>query len=66
MKSVMVSETLMTYPNHNLPYNINTDVLDYQMGTVLVQNGKAAAYCSKKFNKAQEHYSTMEKELLSI
>lgn len=66
MKSVMASDVLLTYPNHNLPFQVYTDSSDYQMGAAIIQNGKVIAYWSRKLNSAQKAYSTMEKELLAV
>jgi hypothetical protein len=66
MKAVMSADTLMQYPNINIPFNFYTDSSDYQMGVVIMQNGKPVAYWAWKLNEAQRNYPTMEKELLAI
>jgi hypothetical protein len=44
MRVVMSADTLMQYPNINIPFEIYTDSLDYQMRAVIIQNGKPVAY----------------------
>jgi hypothetical protein len=45
MKSLIThKEVLLTYPDHNLPFKIQTDMSDYQIGSVIKQEGKPLAY----------------------
>jgi hypothetical protein len=66
MKRIISRETLLAYPNFNLPFEIHTDASHQQLGAVIAQNGCPIAFYSRKLNSAQTRYTTTERELLSI
>ena len=66
LKKMVSEETLLTYPNWDIPFTIHTDASDYQLGAVISQNDKPIAFFSRRLSKAQKNYTTTEKELLSI
>ena len=62
----MLREVLLTYPDFNKPFEIYTVASKYQLGAVVLQNGKPIAYYSRKLSKSQLNYTTTKRELLTI
>ena len=58
MKSILSTDVSLSYPNHNLSFEIYSDSI--------LQNDRSVAYWSCKLNSTQRNYITMEKELLAI
>ena len=65
-KAIMVEDVLFRYPDHNLPLHICTDVSDFQIGSVILQQNIPVAYYSCILSIAQQSYTTIEKELLLV
>ena len=71
LKAILRSEPVLLAPNFNKEFKLAVDASDVGAGGVLLQeddNGvdDPVCYFSKKFNKHQKNYSTVEKEFLSL
>jgi hypothetical protein len=66
MKALLVANTLMRYPAHNLPYQSFADASDYQLGSVIMQNDLPVAYYSLKLSAAQKNYAIIDKAILYV
>jgi hypothetical protein len=70
LKAVLTEEPLLQYPDFNKPFKITCDASNYAIGCVLSQGkiGKdlPIACASRTLNRAEQNYSTTEKELCAI
>jgi hypothetical protein len=66
VKRVMSREAILSFPDFTKEFHIYTDASEYQLGAVIMQEGKPIAFYSRKLNSAQRRYTTGEQELLSI
>ena len=70
LKTALITEPILQYPDFSQPFNLTTDASGYAVGGILSQGpiGKdlPIAYASRLLNPAEQNYSTIEKECLAI
>ena len=70
-KAILLSEPFLLAPDYDKPFTLCTDASDKAVGSCLMQcdgDGidRPVCYYSKKLNKHQLNYSTIEKEALAL
>ncbi|KAL4154336.1 hypothetical protein QTP88_000215 [Uroleucon formosanum] len=70
LKQKLVEAPVLQYPDFERPFILTTDASQFAIGSILSQGtpgqDRPIAYASRTLNKAEQAYSTTEKELLSI
>ena len=61
IKQIVARDTLLIYPDFNEPFYIHTDASDFQLGSLISQNGKPIPFYSRKLAPAQSRYTVTEK-----
>ena len=49
---------MLVYPNFSKKCIVYADASDYQLGSVIAQEGKPISFFGRKLNKAQRNYTT--------
>ncbi len=71
IKALLCSEPVLSAPNFEVAFKLEVDASEVGAGAVLLQEDKGeinhpVCYYSKKFNRSQRNYSTIEKEALAL
>jgi hypothetical protein len=66
LKNSLAREVVLAYPDFSVPFEIYTDALKYQIGSVITQKDKPLAFYSRKLTDTQTRYTVTELELLAI
>ncbi len=71
LKAILSNSPVLEAPDITSPFKLAVDASDVAAGAVLLQEGKdgvdhPVCYYSRKFNKSQQNYSTIEKECLAL
>jgi hypothetical protein len=66
LKHHLCSAPVLTLPDLQQPFEIETDASDYAIGEVLTQHGHPVAYHSETLSETVRKYPTYDKEMYSI
>ena len=71
LKGKLISAPILKLPKANLPFMIDTDASDYQIGCTLLQQHEdgiryPCGYWSRSLSSAERNYSAQERECLAI
>jgi hypothetical protein len=66
LKRLLAKQTVLAYPDFTIPFEIYTDALNKQNGSVIQQSGRPLAFYSHKLTDTQTRYTVIELELLAI
>ena len=71
VKAVLVNAPVLVAPDFDKPFNVAVDASDVGVGAVLIQEDSQGidhpvSFFSKKLDKHQQKYSTIEKEALAL
>jgi hypothetical protein len=66
LKQCLCSNPVLSLPDLQQPFEIDTDALDYVVGTILTQHDHPVAYHSETLSYVIRKYPTYDKEMCSI
>jgi hypothetical protein len=66
LKVAMTQAPVLTLPNFQLPFQVETDACGEGIGAVLMQEGKPIAFLSKALGEKHKSLSIYEKEFLAL
>lgn len=70
LKEYLISAPVLSCPNYDLPFVVETDASDFGVGAVLLQphedGDKVISYLSRSLSKQERNYSTTKKECLAV
>ena len=61
IKQIVAGNTLLIYPDFNECFDIHSDASNFQLGTVIIQNGKPISLCIRKLTPEQSLYTATGK-----
>ena len=70
LRDSLITEPLLIYPDFRTPFTLTTDASGYALGAIISQkvekDSLPITYASQQMNKAEQNYSTTERECLAV
>jgi RNase H-like domain found in reverse transcriptase len=66
VKEVITQNALLKFPDFNKIFDVHTDASQYQLGSVISQEGHPIAFYSRKRTETQCNYTVGEQEMQTI
>jgi hypothetical protein len=66
LKQALINAPILAVPDFAKPFTLVTDASQVGLGGVLLQDSRAVAFESRKFQQAERNYSTSDRELLAV
>eukprot|EP00804_Cyclotella_cryptica_P027920 CCRYP_003819-RA/>CCRYP_003819-RA protein AED:0.40 eAED:0.40 QI:0/-1/0/1/-1/1/1/0/184 len=66
VKTSIAKDVVLAYPDYSMEFEIYTDALSKQLGSVITQGNRPLAFFSRKLSTMQQKYSVTKLELLAI
>ena len=66
LKDTLISEPVLVLPDLSKPFEVQCDACGHSLGAVLLQEGHAIAYESRRLNEHKKNLGIYKKELLAI
>ena len=66
VKATIAKDVVLAYPNYSKVFEVYTDALSTQLGSVITQSNRPQVFFSRKLSDTQQKYSVTKIELLAI
>jgi len=66
LKMAITEEPVLSLPDLNKPFELHTDVSNFAIGGVLMQEDHPIAFESRKLNDIESRYTVQEKEMIAM
>lgn len=66
IKQALAKDTLLNYPNPNVPFDIYADASDTAIAVAIFQNSKPVSFFSQTLSQSQRNYTVTQKETLAL